>query len=83
MIGNRIVDGKSLRRCHNAWLSPARILANRSVSLLGLPLDGAVADYFGDMTMVICRPSIRGICSTLAISSRSSLTRIRTSIPNS
>ena len=24
--------------------------------------------YFGDITIVICRPSIRGICSTLAIS---------------
>ena len=37
---------------------PARILANRSVSLLGLPLDGvpldgAAAGYFGDMTIVI------------------------------
>jgi hypothetical protein len=24
--------------------------------------------YFGDITIVICRPSMRGICSTLAIS---------------
>ena len=29
--------------------------------------------YFGDITMVIWRPSMRGICSTLAILSRSSL----------
>ena len=44
---------------------------------------GLAPNYFGDMTIVICRPSIRGICSTLAISSRSSLTRIKTSMPNS
>jgi len=28
---------------------------------------GLGAGYFGDMTIVICRPSIRGICSTFAI----------------
>src|SRR5438477_5105446 len=39
--------------------------------------------YFGDTTIVIWRPSMRGNCSTLAISSRSSLTRISTFMPSS
>jgi len=30
--------------------------------------------YFGDITMIIWRPSMRGNCSTLAMASRSSLT---------
>jgi len=39
--------------------------------------------HLGAMTMVIWRPSILGNCSTLAISSRSSLTRSSTFMPRS
>jgi hypothetical protein len=39
--------------------------------------------YFCVTTMVICRPSILGSCSTLLISSRSSRTRINTFMPRS
>src|SRR5690606_2025868 len=39
--------------------------------------------HFGDMTMVIWRPSILGVCSTLAFSPRSSRTRSSSFMPSS
>ena len=52
---------------------------------IGPVIDQGFSSYFfrGAITITICRPSIRGRCSTTPISSKSFSTRLRTSMPNS
>ena len=40
-----------------------------------------IINYFGAKIIIICRPSIFGICSIFVTSANCSLTRLRTSIP--